>query len=177
VNYDPATVEAARLTYDTHLDYFVADSAIDCHRDHLMIGDRLVKVLSMGGIPLDVHAIANGRVFTMGDRRDGQYVIALDADTGLPRDSARVLASTLAEAEFAGKRFLFVGHADRRGTAEGNMTLSMQRAVAIFNAVVALQPSLTGRIITEGRGSEEPLALGNTEEDYRVNRRLEVILK
>src|SRR4051812_10614854 len=26
VNYDPATVGASRLTYDTHLDYFVADS-------------------------------------------------------------------------------------------------------------------------------------------------------
>jgi type IV secretion/conjugal transfer VirB4 family ATPase len=47
VNYNPATVAAATLTYDTHLDYFVADSAIDCHRDHLVVGDRLVKVLSM----------------------------------------------------------------------------------------------------------------------------------
>ena len=88
-----------------------------------------------------------------------------------------VLASTLAEADFAGKRFVFVGHADRRGTADANMILSMQRAVAIFNAVVALQPSLAGRISTEGRGSEQPLSLGNTEADYRVNRRLEVILK
>ena len=35
VNYDPAVADAARLTYDTHLDYFVADSAVDCHRDHL----------------------------------------------------------------------------------------------------------------------------------------------
>ena len=47
VNYDPAAIDAARLTHDTHLDYFVPDSAIDCHRDHLMVGDRFVKVLSM----------------------------------------------------------------------------------------------------------------------------------
>ena len=47
VNYDPATVSAATLTHDTHLDYFVADSAIDCHRDHLAVGHQLVKVLSM----------------------------------------------------------------------------------------------------------------------------------
>jgi type IV secretion/conjugal transfer VirB4 family ATPase len=47
VNYDAATVAAARLTHDTHLDYFVADSAIECHRDHLTVGHRLVKVLSM----------------------------------------------------------------------------------------------------------------------------------
>jgi hypothetical protein len=35
------------MTYDTHSDYFVSDSSIDCHRDHLIVGDRLVKVLSI----------------------------------------------------------------------------------------------------------------------------------
>lgn len=33
VNYDPARAASASLTYDTHLDYFVADSAVECHRD------------------------------------------------------------------------------------------------------------------------------------------------
>ncbi len=47
LNYDVAPDSARRLTYDTHLDYFVSDSAIECHRDHLLVGDRLVKVLSM----------------------------------------------------------------------------------------------------------------------------------
>jgi len=87
-----------------------------------------------------------------------------------------ILASALASPEFAGKRFVFVGHADRRGTAEGNMTLSINRALAIYAAVIALQPSLAGRINTEGRGATEPLASGDTEEDYRINRRLQVLL-
>jgi type IV secretion system protein TrbE len=47
VNDDVRSTDAARLTYDTHLDYFVADCAIECYRDHLVVGDRLVKVLSM----------------------------------------------------------------------------------------------------------------------------------
>ena len=47
LNYAPAVVDAARLTHDTHLDYFVSDSAVDCHRDYLLVGDRAVKVLSM----------------------------------------------------------------------------------------------------------------------------------
>ena len=46
LNYEPAVVDAARLTHDTHLDYFVSDSAVDCHRDHLLVGDRVVKVLT-----------------------------------------------------------------------------------------------------------------------------------
>ena len=29
------------------MDYFIADSPVDCHRDHLMVGSRQVKVLSM----------------------------------------------------------------------------------------------------------------------------------
>lgn len=93
----------------------------------------------------------------------------------LTAKNIEVLASTLAESSFAGKQFIFVGHADRRGSVEANMGLSTRRALAVFDAVVALQPSLAGRISTEGRGAEQPLALGNTEADYRANRRLQVI--
>ena len=56
VNYSPAVVEAAPLKHDTHLDYFVSDSAVDCHRDHLLVGDRLVKVLSMKEPPSQTYA-------------------------------------------------------------------------------------------------------------------------
>jgi len=56
VNYDPATVSAATLTHDTHVDSFVADSAIDCHRDHLTVGHRLVHVLSMKEPPSQTFA-------------------------------------------------------------------------------------------------------------------------
>jgi type IV secretory pathway VirB4 component len=65
VNYDEAVVDAATLRYDTHVDYFVSDSAVECHRDHLQVGRRHVKVLSMKEPPAqtfadllrDLHAI------------------------------------------------------------------------------------------------------------------------
>jgi len=48
VNYDPAVLAAAPTRApETYLDYFVADSPVECHRDHLMVGSRHVKVLSM----------------------------------------------------------------------------------------------------------------------------------
>ena len=47
VNDDARAADAATLAYDTHVDYFVSDSAIECYRDHLVVGDRLAKVLSM----------------------------------------------------------------------------------------------------------------------------------
>jgi hypothetical protein len=56
VNYDTAMVAAARLTHDVYLDYFVADSPVECHRDHLTIGHRLVKVLSMKEPPSQTFA-------------------------------------------------------------------------------------------------------------------------
>jgi type IV secretion/conjugal transfer VirB4 family ATPase len=65
VNYNPATAATATLTYDTHLDYFVADSAIDCHRDHLVVGDRHVKVLSMKEPPSRTFADVLGDLSTI----------------------------------------------------------------------------------------------------------------
>ena len=55
VNYD--SVARTRLTYDTHLDYFVSDASIECYRDHLLVGDRLVKVLSMKEPPSHTFAL------------------------------------------------------------------------------------------------------------------------
>lgn len=56
VNYSPAVVDAARLTHDTHLDYYVSDSTVECHRDHLLVGDRQVRVLSMKEPPSQTFA-------------------------------------------------------------------------------------------------------------------------
>ena len=57
VNYDPAVLCAATsATPDVYLDYFLADSAVDCHRDHLMVGRRHVKALSMKEPPTQTFA-------------------------------------------------------------------------------------------------------------------------
>ena len=48
VNYDPSVLASTTSNAPaSYLDYFVADSPVDCHRDHLMVGSRAVKVLSM----------------------------------------------------------------------------------------------------------------------------------
>jgi type IV secretion/conjugal transfer VirB4 family ATPase len=56
VNFDAHVVDASHLRYDTHLDYFVADSPVECHRDHLRIGSRSVTALSMKEPPSRTHA-------------------------------------------------------------------------------------------------------------------------
>jgi type IV secretion system protein VirB4 len=47
VNYAPHKVDGVRLKYDTHLDFYISDSAVDCHRDHLDVDGYCVKALTM----------------------------------------------------------------------------------------------------------------------------------
>jgi type IV secretory pathway VirB4 component len=56
VNFDAHVVDASHLRYDTHLDYFIADSPVECHRDHLRVGSRAVTALSMKEPPSRTYA-------------------------------------------------------------------------------------------------------------------------
>ena len=87
------------------------------------------------------------------------------------------LAHTLADPALAGRKFLFVGHADMRGSDQYNVTLSRERAQAMYRDVILLEPSLEGRIAVDGRGSHEPIDRGTDPEALRANRRLQVILQ
>jgi outer membrane protein OmpA-like peptidoglycan-associated protein len=97
----------------------------------------------------------------------------LDAST---RNNLVILADTLVQQDFADDKFLFVGHADAVGGASANLQLSMRRAQAIYNAIIGMQPTLSGRITTEGKGEQQLLSYGQSAADHRLNRRLEVIL-
>lgn len=98
----------------------------------------------------------------------------VDAQT---RPNVAILARALADPSLAGGRFMFVGHADVRGTDEHNLELSKRRSQALSQAIVALEPGLAGRIDTTGRGEAEPLDPSPTESAYRANRRLQVLLE
>ncbi|HEV7611205.1 MAG TPA: OmpA family protein [Steroidobacteraceae bacterium] len=88
-----------------------------------------------------------------------------------------VLAHTLADSNHPNQRYVFVGHADIRGVELNNVLLSKRRAEAIYQSVTLLEPSLQGRIEITGKGSSEPIDLGNDDHAYRTNRRLQVLLR
>lgn len=46
----------ANLKYDLHLDYFACDSALECYRDHLLIDDYFVQVLTLKEPPAQTFA-------------------------------------------------------------------------------------------------------------------------
>ena len=84
LNYSSAVIDSARLAYDTHLDYFVSDSAVDCHRDHLVVGDRIVKVLSMKEPPSQTFAFLLQDLYEI----PGEFVACLEWQR-IPSDRMR----------------------------------------------------------------------------------------
>jgi len=47
LNFDPLKLDCTRLKHDTFLDYYLAESHLECHRGHLRVGEDFVKVLTL----------------------------------------------------------------------------------------------------------------------------------
>jgi type IV secretion system protein TrbE len=47
LNYTPWKAAHAPFKYDTHLDFYAADSSVACYRDHLLMDDTRIRVLTM----------------------------------------------------------------------------------------------------------------------------------
>ncbi|MEO7888846.1 MAG: hypothetical protein ABIW19_02485 [Vicinamibacterales bacterium] len=56
VNYTPHKADGTSLKYDSHLDFYLSDSALECHRDRLRVDDVEVKVLTMKEPPAKTYA-------------------------------------------------------------------------------------------------------------------------
>jgi outer membrane protein OmpA-like peptidoglycan-associated protein len=84
------------------------------------------------------------------------------------------LGKALTEPKMKNRRFLIVGHTDSRGSADYNQVLSEKRARTVKQELEGRFSSLAGRLSTEGRGKTQLLYPGTTEEDHRLNRRVEV---
>ena len=55
-NYTDWKSDAAPLKYDTHLDFFIADSSLECHRSFLQVDEHRAKVLTMKEPPSATYA-------------------------------------------------------------------------------------------------------------------------
>jgi type IV secretion system protein VirB4 len=74
LNYTPHVAAGASLKYDTHLDYFVADSSVECHRDHLEVDGVGVRVLSLKEPPSATFPQILEDLYTM----PGEFIACLE---------------------------------------------------------------------------------------------------
>ena len=65
------------------------------------------------------------------------------------------------------------GHADERGSREYNLALGERRAKAVAN-YLAIQGIEVSRVETVSYGEEKPVAYGQGESSYNLNRRVEL---
>jgi outer membrane protein OmpA-like peptidoglycan-associated protein len=89
------------------------------------------------------------------------------------RDNLRKLARSLGEN--ARTDVLIVGHTDSTGRPAYNQGLSERRARSAAD-YLSDQGVGRGRLRTEGRGEDEPIAGNDTEDDRQRNRRVEVAI-
>lgn len=68
-----------------------------------------------------------------------------------------------------------VGHTDNVGKIETNMMLSMERAIAVVNALVSQYSVNADRLYSCGDGPTSPLASNDKEEGRALNRRVELV--
>jgi outer membrane protein OmpA-like peptidoglycan-associated protein len=68
-----------------------------------------------------------------------------------------------------------VGHTDSTGTFEHNLTLSMDRASAVVNALVSGHGIAAARLKPYGVASLAPVASNATEDGKSKNRRVELV--
>jgi len=74
----------------------------------------------------------------------------------------------------SGSTAKIVGHTDSQGGADANMSLSRNRAKAVYDALVAAGVS-SSCISYEGMGENSPIADNSTADGRRQNRRVELI--
>ncbi len=95
----------------------------------------------------------------------------------LTADSEPILAELRrALADSPGAELVVVGHTDRVGSLEGNDRLSLQRAQAVRDRLVAAGAARE-RISVAGRGEREPLVATDDEVPEPRNRRVEIKLR
>jgi len=93
----------------------------------------------------------------------------------LPREKERLKSVARALKKIESRSFLVVGHTARIGSAQSQLTLSVERAKAIVDYLVS-QGLEAERFLYEGRGGSEPVAANDIEENMAKNRRVEIII-
>jgi len=91
-----------------------------------------------------------------------------------PSDRETLIVHARNLASNPNRRVRLEGHADERGTREYNLALGERRANSIRDFLIVNGAS-RNQIETVSYGEERPAVRGQTEEAYRLNRRVEIL--
>ena len=108
----------------------------------------------------------------------GTYIVLFDFDrSNINQAGQAVLDQVLADAaKMGGVRISATGHADRSGSEDYNMALSLRRADSVREALIAGGVS-PDAITVAGRGESEPAVPTPDGVKEQANRRVEIVLQ
>lgn len=119
-----------------------------------------------------VRSDARGTIVSLTD--PGLFAIGSADVAASSRDRVRTLASALSRVPEG--RFLIEGHTDSTGSSDLNRRLSLARAQAVRDLLVANGVD-AARIDVDGRGEQDPIADNSTPEGRANNRRVDVVIQ
>ena len=122
---------------------------------------------------LSSESLAGGEESSM-DAAALKTVFYFDFDqAGLSQETRAALDAQAARLRNTSGIVRLEGHADERGTREYNLALAERRAKAVAD-YLAIQGVDRSRIETISYGEEKPVAFGQNEQSWAMNRRVEL---
>lgn len=107
-----------------------------------------------------------------------RFVLQFEPGTAMltPESEAQLPGILVQARALPGGELVVVGHTDRTGSPQANDVLSLQRAQAVRNLLIAqgFQPELIEAV---GRGEREPVVPTEAHVDEPRNRRAEIIVR
>ena len=139
---------------------------LDINKENLYVSNFKV---AEGGVDLRRKLLADGKISTNGILFDSGSANIKPQSYGIIRQISQVLQQDDAI------KLKIVGHTDGDGNDDTNLKLSKSRAEAVKNALINVYKIDGNRLISEGKGENEPIADNSTSEGKAQNRRVEFI--
>ena len=153
-----------KINFLIAMTFLYSCSSMNVTEERVYSGDvKTVEALSSDSIQYDNKAVfASATVYFEFDK------------SNLTSKSIQILKSVASALnENKSIQVTLAGHADERGTREYNLALGQRRAETVGDYFI-LNGISKNRISVKSYGEERPLALGQDDESYSKNRRVEI---
>ena len=153
-----------KINFLIAITFLYSCSSMNVTEERVYSGDvKTVEALSSDSIQYDNKAVfASATVYFEFDK------------SNLTSKSIQILKSVASALnENKSIQVTLAGHADERGTREYNLALGQRRAETVSDYFI-LNGISKNRISVKSYGEERPLALGQDDESYSKNRRVEI---
>ena len=153
-----------KINFLIAITFLYSCSSMNVTEERVYSGDvKTVEALSSDSIQYDNKAVfASATVYFEFDK------------SNLTSKSIQILKSVASALnENKSIQVTLAGHADERGTREYNLALGQRRAETVGDYFI-LNGISKNRISVKSYGEERPLALGQDDESYSKNRRVEI---